>query len=267
MPEAEGITKVTNLSQSQILLSGTEISVRQMSNVSRGSTVRRKERCVSILIGSKKFFLPLCLLSEKVRRLAAPNRPALHSMLDPRKVGTPGPFCAEPAAGPVGTGRRCSKKSSESDWKEPGPSKEARQCTDLPWTASGCGYTAVDPKAARTAGGRTRPVHSRAAAAPSVSKATGARGPPPSTTASRERRAGPAPWWPQRGTVRSRVRAPVVSLPGSHRLNSRSCTETPSVQFSSVAQSCPTLCNPMGCSTPGFPVHHQLLEFTQAHVH
>ena len=40
-----------------------------------------------------------------------------------------------------------------------------------------------------------------------------------------------------------------------------------SVQFSSVAQSCPTLCNPMNRSTPGFPVHHHLLEFTQTHVH
>ena len=40
-----------------------------------------------------------------------------------------------------------------------------------------------------------------------------------------------------------------------------------SVQFSSVAQSCPTLCNPVNCSTPGLPVHHQLSEFTQAHVH
>ena len=39
-----------------------------------------------------------------------------------------------------------------------------------------------------------------------------------------------------------------------------------SVQFSSVAQSCPTLCDPMSCSTPGLPVHHQLLEFTQTHV-
>ena len=36
---------------------------------------------------------------------------------------------------------------------------------------------------------------------------------------------------------------------------------------SSVAQSCPTLCDPMDCSTPGFPVHHQLPEFTQTHVH
>ena len=40
-----------------------------------------------------------------------------------------------------------------------------------------------------------------------------------------------------------------------------------SVQFSSVAQSCPTLCNPMNRSTPGLPVHHQLPEFTQTPVH
>ena len=40
-----------------------------------------------------------------------------------------------------------------------------------------------------------------------------------------------------------------------------------SVQFSSVAQSCPTLCDPMDCSTPGLPVHHQIPEFTQTHVH
>ena len=38
-------------------------------------------------------------------------------------------------------------------------------------------------------------------------------------------------------------------------------------QFSSVAQSCPTLCDPMNRSTPGLPVHYQLLEFTQTHVH
>ena len=40
-----------------------------------------------------------------------------------------------------------------------------------------------------------------------------------------------------------------------------------SVQFSSVAQSCPTLCDPMNHSMPGLPVHHQFLEFTQTHVH
>ena len=39
------------------------------------------------------------------------------------------------------------------------------------------------------------------------------------------------------------------------------------LQFSSVAHSCPTLCNPMNRSTPGLPVHHQLLEFAQTHVH
>ena len=45
------------------------------------------------------------------------------------------------------------------------------------------------------------------------------------------------------------------------------CLLSHSVQFSSVTQSCPTLCNPMNCSTPGLPVHHQLPEFTQTHVH
>ena len=40
-----------------------------------------------------------------------------------------------------------------------------------------------------------------------------------------------------------------------------------SVQFSSVAQSCPTLCNHMDCNTQGFPVEHQFQEFTQTHVH
>ena len=40
-----------------------------------------------------------------------------------------------------------------------------------------------------------------------------------------------------------------------------------SVQFSSAAQSCLTLCDPMDCSTPGLPVHHQLPELTQTHVH
>ena len=38
-------------------------------------------------------------------------------------------------------------------------------------------------------------------------------------------------------------------------------------QFSLVAQSCLTLCDPMDCSTPGFPVHQQLLEIIQTHVH
>ena len=45
-----------------------------------------------------------------------------------------------------------------------------------------------------------------------------------------------------------------------------SCWNSP-VQFSWVTQSCPTLCDPMNHSTPGLPVHHQLLEFTQTHAH
>ena len=48
---------------------------------------------------------------------------------------------------------------------------------------------------------------------------------------------------------------------GSHWQGSRSD------QIRSVAQSCPTLCDPMNCSTPGLPVHHQLPEFTQTHIH
>ena len=40
-----------------------------------------------------------------------------------------------------------------------------------------------------------------------------------------------------------------------------------SVQFGLVVQLCPTLCDPMNCSTPGLPVHHQLLESTQTHIH
>ena len=40
-----------------------------------------------------------------------------------------------------------------------------------------------------------------------------------------------------------------------------------SVQFSSVSQSCPTLCDPIDCSTPGFPVQHHLSELAQTHVH
>ena len=44
-------------------------------------------------------------------------------------------------------------------------------------------------------------------------------------------------------------------------------THTLFYQIRSVAQSCPTLCDPMNCSTPGLLVHHQLPEFTQAHIH
>ena len=55
--------------------------------------------------------------------------------------------------------------------------------------------------------------------------------------------------------------------PGSPALQEDSLPGKRSVQFNSVTQSCPTLCNPMNHSTPGRPVHHQLPEFTQTHVH
>ena len=57
----------------------------------------------------------------------------------------------------------------------------------------------------------------------------------------------------------------IILSPSSH-LSSGSHWHA-SVQFSSVAQLCLTLCDPMNCSTPGLPVHHQLPESTQTHVH
>ena len=56
---------------------------------------------------------------------------------------------------------------------------------------------------------------------------------------------------------------PPSFLPSSVHVHMHVCM----YQFSSVSQMCPTLCDPMDCSMPGFPVHHQLPEFTQTHVH
>ena len=56
-----------------------------------------------------------------------------------------------------------------------------------------------------------------------------------------------------------------TTLSAGQVLHALSCFSV--VQFSSVTQSCPTLCNPMNLSTPGLPVNHQLPEFTQTHVH
>ena len=58
-----------------------------------------------------------------------------------------------------------------------------------------------------------------------------------------------------------------IALTEARILNVFKKQKQTSVQFSSVAHSCPTLCNLMNCSTPGLPVHHQLLEFTQIHFH
>ena len=56
-------------------------------------------------------------------------------------------------------------------------------------------------------------------------------------------------------------------MTGNTRQYKRHSTLTLESQFSSVAQWCLTLCDPMNCSRPGLPVHHQLPEFTQTHVH
>ena len=53
----------------------------------------------------------------------------------------------------------------------------------------------------------------------------------------------------------------------SFRIQLMPCFFLSPIQFISFAQSCPTLCNPTDCSTPGFPVHNQLLELVQTHVH
>ena len=58
-----------------------------------------------------------------------------------------------------------------------------------------------------------------------------------------------------------------IDILGISELEWTGMGEFNSVQFSSVAQSCPTLSDPMNRSMPGLPVHHQLLEFTQIHVH
>ena len=60
----------------------------------------------------------------------------------------------------------------------------------------------------------------------------------------------------------------ILPTAGAQSLNHWMTWEVPgSVQFSSVAQSCPSLCDPMDFSLPGFPVHHQLLKLAQTHVH
>ena len=58
-----------------------------------------------------------------------------------------------------------------------------------------------------------------------------------------------------------------LSVGSTHCLSDRTQMLSFCIQSSSVAQSSPTLCDPMNCSTLGLPVHHQLLEFTQTHVH
>ena len=71
--------------------------------------------------------------------------------------------------------------------------------------------------------------------------------------------------WPGRilGLTSWEILASVLTYDLISAIRSITC----SVEFSSVTQSCPTLCDPMNRSTPGLPVHHQLPESTQTHVH
>ena len=57
------------------------------------------------------------------------------------------------------------------------------------------------------------------------------------------------------------------TFPSIRVFSNESVLRISSAQFSSVAQSCPTLCDPMNRSTPGLPVHRHFLEFTQTHIH
>ena len=87
-------------------------------------------------------------------------------------------------------------------------------------------------------------------------------------------------WGKKRGKVKSKllglIQVPVLHIISLARdgiyfllivLHKYIFARPPENQFSSVARSCPTLCNPVDCSTPGLPVHHQLPEFTQTHAH
>ena len=71
-------------------------------------------------------------------------------------------------------------------------------------------------------------------------------------------------WW--RSPGEGKLQLTSASLPGESH-GQRNLVGSGPVQFILVAQSCLTLCDPMDCTMPGFPVHHQLPEPTQTHVH
>ena len=72
--------------------------------------------------------------------------------------------------------------------------------------------------------------------------------------------------WQEHKKTSKNTQAHLKTLPVLNPLTSHRPSIS-SLQFSSVARSCPTICDPVSCSTPGLPVHHQLPEFTQTHVH
>ena len=89
---------------------------------------------------------------------------------------------------------------------------------------------------------------------------------PPSMGFSRQKYWSGVPL-PSPCTQMTKVQIHVLSVTRFLTSSNTTDVSVSSVQFSSVTQSCPTLCNPMNRSMAGVPVHHQLLEFTQTHVH
>ena len=71
----------------------------------------------------------------------------------------------------------------------------------------------------------------------------------------------------QVGSLLRELRAHMVKKLKKKKSRKKANLVSGSDQIRSVAQSCPTLCDPMNRSTPGLPVHHQLLEFIETHVH
>ena len=80
-------------------------------------------------------------------------------------------------------------------------------------------------------------------------------------------RPGESPWTEEPGGLESMALQRVGHNCATKHMNVHTHARMHIYQFSSFAQSCLTLCNPMDCSMPGFPVHHQLLEPTETHVH
>ena len=73
--------------------------------------------------------------------------------------------------------------------------------------------------------------------------------------------------WVWQRSVKVSIETYLLTLTGLQPSTCTRLNDSSSAQFSSVAQSCPTLCKPTNRSTPGLPVHHQLPESTQTHVH
>ena len=119
------------------------------------------------------------------------------------------------------------------------------------------------------------PLLSRSVVSDSAALWTVACQPPLSMAFSRQEYWSELPWpppgaFPDSGIEPTSLTSPALladTLLLSHRGEAQYIAHCVTIQFSLVVQSCLTLCDPMDCSTPGFPAHHQLLELAQTHVH